>query len=92
MKILELNHLQGLVIRLDDKGFAVQVRVEAFTCVDNRKTFTLHVGVGAYLDSVSVNDLLAYAIARESCIRTAPKPFCELSTCTIHVLSLIVSK
>ena len=48
VKILELNHLQRLVIRLDDKGFAVQVRVEAFTCVDNRNTFTLDVGVSGF--------------------------------------------
>ena len=45
MKIIELNHLQRLVIRLDDKRFSVQVRVKAFTCVDNRKKFTLDVGV-----------------------------------------------
>ena len=44
VKILELNHLQRRVIRL----FAIQVRVKAFTCVDNRKNFTLDVGVPGF--------------------------------------------
>ena len=68
MKIIELNHLQRLVIRLDDKRFAVQVRVKAFTCVDNSRSSR---SMLAYLDSVSVSNLLANAIGRESCMRTA---------------------
>ena len=61
-----------------------------FTYVDNRENSTLGVGVTGF--RVSISDLLAHAIGRESCTTTAPMPFCELSTSSRLTLFLFVSK
>ena len=86
MKVLELNLFKRFVIGLDHERFTVQIRVKAFTSVHYRKKFAFN---AAYLDSVSVSDLLANAIGCESCMRTTPSPFWELSTwSTLSLLGL----
>ena len=86
MKILELNHFKQFVIRLDHERFPVQIRVKAFTSVHYHKKFAFNVDVSGF----SVGERLAGECNWLSCMRTAPSPFCELSTCSALLVGIEV--